>query len=317
MTLDGEQITLDRLIKGRDKLECTWLISKLDPVLIKHLIHILAHERLMRKRNDIIKTLKATSNNWQLTMLIYLLRFLCGQHNKVAAERLARIVTHRTIMRERESLMRLEALLLGSAGLLDLYEEDDYILELKREFDHMAAKYSIRPMLPGEWQLTGFYPNSHPTLRLAQLAASYHYETFAPHSILLSLRRKDIHKLFSGQASEYWVRNFIPKNHDCSASRRIGSFTSDILGINFVAQVAFAYGEYIQSNELIEHAIDLLEEIPSEKNRYTKLWNHHATITHSAYDSQAIIQLSKEYCDRARCEKCPFARMLINFDNAL
>lgn len=317
MTLDGEQITLERLIEGRDKLECTWLISKLSPALVKHLINILSHERMMRKHYEIVQTVKDNSNNWLLASLITLLRFICGRHNRVAAERLAHIVTPRTIMLERSSLMRLEALLLGSSGLLDLYDEDDYIRQLRAEFDHLAAKYSIKPMLPGEWQLSGFYANSHPTLRLAQLAASFHNEELLLSDVATCTRRKDVHKLFSGHASEYWVRNFIPKNHDCTASSRIGAFTSDILGINYVAQMIFAYGEYICSDMLIESAIALLEEIPSERNKYTKLWNSHATITRTAYDSQAMIQLSREYCEKENCAKCPFARLLINLSNEL
>lgn len=313
MTLDGKPITIEQLIEGHDRWECVDLIARLDSSMVKHLFNILSYERMERKSLEIMETLKETSNNWHLTMLIVLMRFIGGKHNRRAAERLARIVTPRTIMLERSSLIRLEALLLGSAGLLDIYAEDDYIRQLREEFEHLAAKYSITPMLPGEWQLSGFYPNNHPTLRLAQLAASFHYETLTLHSVVLCRNRKEVHKLFSGKASEYWVRNFIPHDHNCMASSRIGAFTSDILGINFIVQMEFAYGKYIESNQLIEHAIGLLEQLPSEQNKYTKLWNSCSTITRSAYDSQAIIQLTREYCEKNRCEKCPLARILTTY----
>ena len=90
----------------------------------------------------------------------------------------------------------------------------------------------------------------------------------------------------------------------------MGQFKSDLMGINFVAQIAFAYGSYTQSNRLIDNATALLEDIPAEDNRYIKAWNSVDAIARNAYESQALLQLSTEYCIKGRCEECPLTALL-------
>ena len=73
----------------------------------------------------------------------------------------------------------------------------------------------------------------------------------------------------------------------------------------------YAYGKFIGSDAMINSAIQLLELIPAEVNRYTKVWNSHDNIAKTAIDSQALIQLSREYCERSRCAECRLARKLL------
>lgn len=304
-------LSLERLIEGRKWSECSRYISLLPSSSRNPLLYDLAHERLTRKCNDVMEVLKSNAGDWSQTLLVMLFRFLGGTHNRMAAERLACNVTYHTIMRENSSLKSLEALLLGTAGLLDIYGDDDYINYLRREFDHLAAKYDITPMLPSDWQLSGMYINNHPTLRIAQIASCLHNNMITMQSITQCNTRRDIYALFSGQASSYWTMNFLPHGDTSSVSRRLGSFKSDIMGINFVVPMKYAYGSFLASETMINGAIHLLGLIPAEVNRYTNVWNSHENIATSAISSQALIQLSREYCERGRCGECPLARVLL------
>lgn len=293
-----------------DMSRCTERITILSELDRCQLMNDLAYERMERKQYELLEVLKATNNDWNQTMHIMLFRYVGGQHNKGAADMLARRAHFNNIIRESGSLINIEALLFGTSGLLELLGDEEYALRLKEEFTHLAAKYKIEPMDVNMWKLKGMYANNHPILRIAQLAACFHRHNITMRSILECRKRRDISQLFSASVSDYWLDVMRNLTYGSNVSNRIGSFTSDILGINFVVQMMFAYGHYTHSEELTQRALELLESIPTENNRYTSMWNYYTQVTNSALDSQAIIQLSRQYCECNRCEECPLARAL-------
>lgn len=310
MKNDTTSITLDELRAGRSRGACYRHIASLSAIDYDTLTSHLVGERIMRKYGEIIDIYNRNNGDWSETLHVVLFRFLGGKHNRTATERLAGIVNSRMIMRENSSLAQIEALLLGSAGLLDLYNSDDYINLLRQEFDHMATKYDITPMSHEEWQFSGMYHNNHPTLRIAQIAACLHENKISIPSITSCATRRDVYNLFSGKASEYWMQQVLATNSINNIAPRIGSFKSDILGINLVAPMMYAYGTYTESQMLLSRAMTLLRNIPAEDNRYTRMWSTHIPTPKSATESQAFIQLSTVYCEARRCDNCPLAKLL-------
>lgn len=303
--------SIEELIEGRRRQDCVVHINNIERLRRYDMLNQLSYKRLMRKHDDIIRTLTSVDYDWNQTMIIVLLRYIMGQSNRTQAERLGRLLSYHTIMRENSSLQNLEALFLGTAGLLDIYAEDEYVTRLNMEFRHLMNKYNITPMLAGEWHLSNIYNNAHPVLRLAQLASCIHQNMISMRAVSGCKSRNDVYRLFAGRASQYWVEHFIPKVDTSTISKRVGSFTSDILGINFIAPMLFAYGTYTENETYREQAMTLLEEIPAENNRYTQLWNCHSRIAENAYESQALIQLSREYCEKQLCAECPLAHLLL------
>ena len=296
-----EHATQQRCIEG---------ISRIEPIYRFELINRLAYERFERKYRDIVEIYHRANDNWGQTFHEMLFRVVGGTSNKLVFQELARRVTHTMVQRENNSIVSLEALLLGTAGLLDLYGEDDYIRHLKSDFEHLRIKYNITPLSLKDWRLKNIYPHNHPTLRITQLASCLHNGTITMSSVTACRRRRDVYRLFTGRSSEYWVERFMPNASNLDITRRMGQFKSDLMGINFVAQIAFAYGSYTQSNRLIDNATALLEDIPAEDNRYIKAWNSVDAIARNAYESQALLQLSTEYCIKGRCEECPLTALL-------
>ena len=47
-----------------------------------------------------------------------------------------------------------------------------------------------------------------------------------------------------------------------------------------------------------------LEELKAENNYITRMWEQCGMKTSNAADSQALIQLKKEYCDKKKCLYC-------------
>ena len=48
----------------------------------------------------------------------------------------------------------------------------------------------------------------------------------------------------------------------------------------------------------------MLEEMRAENNHITRMWRECGIEVTNAGDSQALIQLKKEYCDRKDCLRC-------------
>jgi hypothetical protein len=250
--------------------------------------------------------LDSTGGDWNQTMHIMLLKFIGGFDNGDATMELARRIPHATIMRERCSKILIEALLIGTSGLLELYDDrDEHIRILKLEYTHLAAKYSLTPMPATAWKFVNTQTSNHPVLRLAQLAASYVEQEITMSNVVRCRSLGDIYRLFSGHASEYWLTNFIPNTTMQGAANRFGKMKSELLGINFISQMIYAYGNYTHSEALIAQSTQILREIPAEDNRYIKVWNSYGKVAVTAYDSQALLQLSREYCHRQYCHRCP------------
>lgn len=304
--------TIESLKQGARRQECCVHIQSVDALELSILLNRLACERLDRKAHDIMRTLRACDDSWNECFHTMLLSVLGGMDNRAPMLRLAERVTSNMLMRENSSIVKLEALLLGGAGLLEIYGDDDYLRLLREEFHHLAAKYDIVPMMAGEWQLTGLYPHNHPTLRLTQLAACFHNRDFTLQSALECRTSSAVYNFFGGETSDYWLTNFIPASSHSVTSYRMGHLKSDLLGINLIAPMMHAYSAYTRNSNTSNDAIHLLESIAAESNKFTKPWSMAGLTLHNAFESQALIQLSKEYCSRLQCERCPLARCLLN-----
>ena len=304
-----KEYTLEELQKGRLSGACCRHLASMDALQRSVLYNELVFERLQRKYNDILEIYRLSEEEWNQTYYTLLFRVIGGPQNKRAFDKLSRLVPYNVLLRVISSQASLEAILLGSAGLLDLYN-DSYIQYLKKEFEYLKYKYNIEPMDVSEWNTIRIFPNNHPTLRLVQIASSLHNNNISIRRATLCSTRHDVYNIFDGTASEDWIKRVHPGRRDSKIVNHIGHTKCDILGINLIAQINFAYGNYIQSDQLIDNAIALLENIPCEDNRYTRHWNSESVVAQNAFEGQAVLQLSTEYCERNRCQQCPLAALL-------
>ena len=201
-----------------------------------------------------------------------------------------------------------EAMLIGASGLLDNYRDDAYTRSLKQDFDYFSRKYEIAPMTGAEWNLRDIRPANHPLLRIAQLAAFLASNDFLIDRLVECRTAEEVRRLFSAEASDYWYTHYIPATPTRELPKRIGRMKSDLLGINLVSLIQYAYGAYNGNERLRERAFALLEAIPAEENRFMRRWRLYDLHPANAFQSQALLQLATEYCDRRRCAECPVGR---------
>ena len=283
---------------------CATYLTEIDATERTQLLERLFKERVNVKRESIMRTYKEVGEDWNQTLYTLLLKYLGSTHNGSAMEQLSKVVTYSMVAKERGALLNIEALLLGGAGLLELYAEDSYIRALKEEFVHLRTKYNITPLPAEVWRLHNIYPNTHPTLRLVQFSASVHKQTLSFAAATECRTRKDVHSILSGAASEYWLENFA-FGATVNASAHIGAFTNDLLGINVIIPILIANGVYMEDSELISRALMLAKSIPAEDNRYIKMWHTPtAPLAITAIDSQALLHLHRTYCENNLCKAC-------------
>lgn len=309
--MDSKVHSVEGLMQGATSMACCRHIHTVAPIYRHIALSRLAYERLERKAKDTMRSFKECNESWNETFHTILLGVIGGISNRAPMLRLARRVTNNMLMRENSSIVNLEAMLLGGSGLLDLYGDDDYLRLLRQEFGHLSTKYGIKPMSPGEWHLMGIYPHNHPTLRLTQLASCILNSDFTMHSALRCKTQKDVYNYFCGTTSDYWLENFIPSNNHLVTNYRMGHLKSDLLGINLIAPMMYTYGIYTHTDAYLNQAVELQESITGENNKYTKPWIEAGFELHNAFESQALIQLTKEYCSKRRCRECHLARYLV------
>ena len=268
---------------------------------ISQLFDGVEQQRLVRKYNDIITIYERTYKDWNQTCYEILFKMMDVGINKSAYQHLAQSVPYRFLLREVTSQHSVEAMLLGGSGLLSLYEEDEYISTLKEQWNHLANKYNLSPMRYSDWNMAKVRPYNHPVLRLAQLSTLLHSKEFIVNRIISCQTTEDVEKLF--------CVDFVPARESVNVSKRIGKEKSHILGINLVIPIQIAYADNIGKGSLRERAITLLGTLPAENNRYTRRWMQEGLFLQNAKDSQAVIQIVTEYCQKDRCNECPVMQL--------
>ena len=292
-------------------VDCGGAFAKLDPLVRTTIMTHLLVERLYRKHNDLLQIHRDGKEDWSETFHVMLFRTMGDTRNKEAFTQLAQRVPYRIVSHERGSLLTVEALLLGGSGLLEQRTEDEYVLALKREFDYLRNKYNITPLPPSIWDLANIQPYNAPVLRLVQLAAFLCARDFVFDRVISCRTTDDVLQIFSAEASDYWMTHFSPGRISSFSPKRIGEGKAYIMGINFVVPMIFAYGDYTSDEKLRNAALTLLEQIPCERNRYIYDWAESGVEMHNAFDSQAMLQLSREYCEKGRCAACAIGKKMI------
>lgn len=308
---DAAQRMARRLEARAGEHACGGYLAALDPLQRTEICTALLFDRLQRKMRTVEALRTEAVENWNQTFYLLYFRTLGDRRNQEAYLELARRVPYRIVLRERRVPHAIEAMLFGASGLLELYRHDEYTLNLRRNFEHLAAKYEIKPLDAAAWELSEIRPANHPVLRLAQAAEFFAQDDFLVERTMACRTEEDVRRLFGVEASDYWKTHFIPGSESDARPKRIGAFKANIIGINLVAVLQFAYGSYTSSERLRDSALALLERLPAEDNRYMREWAAAGVLSRNAFESQALLQLATEYCAAHRCAECPVGRRIL------
>ena len=296
--------SIDWLLYREAALPCLDHITGIAPLHIDCWMEALLSERLERKTHDIFLLLDAYQTDWNEVFYITLTRNFGFGVNNDAFERLAKSLPLRCIQKQRNSHSQIEAMLFGQAGMLEEENDDHYYRLLQREYDFLRHKFGLSPMEDFVFKNLRTRPVNFPYLKVAQLAALWvRYDTLFS-AILEARSTGEIKKYFRIPPSGYWETHYHFRYASPRKEKTIGENALNILLINTVVPMLFAYGLHNKRPEYCERATRLLESIPPEKNTIvTTFYNAGITVRHAG-DSQALIQLKREYCEKKKCLYC-------------
>lgn len=289
---------------------CHRNLGKVDRNLFFLNLQVLAVERLERKCGDIHCILEQTRNDWQECFYRLLCKYWAGNVNADPFYQLALALPYKVLLKHADQTEVLEALLLGSAGLLG-GGGDEYTSDLKREYCYWQAKYSLSPLAPEIWKFMRTRPDAFPTVRLALLAAFFYRFTDWVGEIIQAQTLKEVLGLLDVQASAYWDDHYRLGIASSYHPKRLGDNLKRIIMINAVIPFLFSYGKGQGNEDYCEKALSWLEELRPEQNYIIADWESCGFRCQTALQTQALIQLRKEYCDKHRCLQCRIGREVL------
>ena len=287
---------------------CHEILSRLPLLKVHAWFSTLQVERLQQKAEAIRRRLERCGHNWEDACFVTLARNFGFGLNGDAFEAWATRLPLRAVDKHRDNLFQVEAFFFGMAGLLDGEQEEGYACGLRREFAYLQRKFSLpEPMSAGQWRFLRLRPGNFPHVRLAQLAYLY-YQSEGLFSRVLEAETVDsLRKLFVGvRTSEFWTEHFHFRKASPRRVKSLGAGAVDLIVLNTVAPMLYAYGQYRSDERLCGRASRLLESLKAEDNSLIRRWARAGLPVRTAADSQALLQLQKEYCDKRDCLRCRF-----------
>ncbi len=288
---------------------CYSVFPSLSKLVVHSWFSALQVERLEQKKALIMRRLEKCDYNWEDVFFITLARNFGFGLNGDAFELWASGLPLRAVDKHRDNLLQVEAFFLGQAGLLEEDEplDDSYFQNLKKEYRYLQHKFELpEPMPLITWRFLRLRPGSFPHIRLAQLAYLYHERQSLLSYILEAENLDAVKKLLNSSTSPYWEEHFTFKKQSPRRKKGIGENALNLIVINTVIPFLYTYGLHKGNDALCERAIRFLEGIKAENNYVIRQWSGAGISVNTAADSQALLQLQKEYCDKKDCLRCRF-----------
>ncbi len=268
-------------------------------------------ERLERKTTAIHSTLERNGKDWEETFYQFVARNFGLKVNADAFGTLAETLPQKILARNRDDLLKIEALLFGQAGMLERSFEEAYPLALQKEYLFLKKKYTLSPIASVQWKYLRLHPSNFPTIRLAQFARLVYSAAQLFSKILEVKSQAEIEVLFEVKLDGYWLTHYTFEQVSAPRRKSFGKEAIRLLTINTIVPFLFLYGKINGDESFKDQALRLLETLPAEKNAIIRGWEALGVEANSAYRTQALLQLKNEYCAKKRCLECAIGAAIL------
>lgn len=302
------------LVGATIEVPCATKIKQVPHLTIVEWVEGLAFERLHGKVERIHQLLDSFNGSWEDVCYVTLARNFGFGINNDAFERLARRTPLRLLGKHSDSVLQIEALLFGQAGMLDAQKPgmDSYYNQLCTEYAFLSNKFQLTPMEKESWKLFRIRPQNFPYRRIAMLAQFIDGGFRMMNRILEAEVEKEMRALFEVELSGYWTKHYTFGKPNDRATATLSRSSIDIILINTVAPLLYAYGELTGNYEMTDKAIKLLEDLRAESNSIVSHFVAYGIDCPDALTSQALVQLKREYCDARKCIYCKIGHHLLS-----
>ncbi len=312
----------DELVRSDALPRCKHVLADIPTLTVHSWMSALQVERLEQRTAQIMRRREDCNKNWEDTFFVTLARNFGFGLNGDAFERWANGIPMSAVGKHRDNLFQIEAIFFGQAGLLqpDMIpshyiaeaETDEYLQSLRKEYRYLQQKFSLVPMDSRLWRFLRLRPQNFPHIRIAQLAMLYYEQRLNLSRLINAETLHDIHLLLTSHVSDYWRTHYtFASTQSPPIDKNLSTNSLNLIIINSVVPMLFAYGRYKGEENLCERAITLLESLPPENNHIIRSWSSAGIRSESAADTQALIQLTRNYCEPHNCLRCRFGSEFI------
>lgn len=262
-------------------------------------------QRLNRKVDNLIDFLGDAIENRNDAWYFLLATAFGGRLNKQPFQHLVNILPLNVIRREAWDTSRVEALLFGCSGMLEVSSGDRYVQQIQKEWKLLKNKYALSSMDASSWKFRGVRRSSFPSLKLAQLASLLSTwkwcEDFTENT-------KEILARFNTEltlrVNEYWKTHSAFGKEIDMHSTSLSANAKGLLIINSLAPYLVYLGRIEGKMSRIDQAMEVLEHLKAENNYITRQFKALSLLPKNAAQSQGLIELKNEFCNFKRCLSC-------------
>ena len=115
---------------------------------------------------------------------------------------------------------------------------------------------------------------------------------------------------FKVKTSDYWETHYTFGKSSKKSTKNITTSFVDLVMINTVIPLRFAYLKSFGKDDNEELLIQILH-IKSEKNTVVTTFNSLKKVANNAMQTQALIQLKINYCDKNKCLQCAIGHVIL------
>ena len=289
---------------------CEKELTSIDSFTFKNWQERLFFERLERKSKHIQELLEQTNQDWEAVLFCLLAKNFGLNTNGDLFLRIVQSIPFTTFRKESFELENLEALLFGKAGLLVGDKEDSYFKNLVTRYTYLSHKYQLEESVFEPVQFFKHRPDNFPTIRLSQLAGLYSNQHNLFSKLIEAKSVQDIYKIFKVSVSDYWQTHYLFDKESPKKKKALTASFIDLIIINTIIPIQFAFAKS-QGASISEQLIDLLQDVVSESNGIIQKFHSFGIKAQNAFETQSLLQLKNEYCNRSKCLECAIGMELL------
>lgn len=293
---------------------CYRIVPNLPRLMIHSWLTALHVERLEQKTDSIRRRLHLFNGDWEKVYFTTLARNFGFGINGDAFELWAESIPLHDVDHHRDNIFQIEAIFFGQAGLLSPESvpekhmqqamEEGYFEQLRKEYLYLSHKFNLSPIDVKCWRFLRLRPQNFPYIRISQLANLYYHHRALLSQMIESTTIGEMESKLQTTVSPYWQTHYVFGSESGRREKRLSNASMQVILINTVIPMLFAYGRYKNEVVLCDRALSFLEQVKRENNHIVRMWEACGLKAENAADSQALIQLKNEYCDKRDCLRC-------------
>jgi hypothetical protein len=296
-------------INSKKWVACQNEIGCIDDFIIYQQKEKAVFNRLLRKSQDVVELLDENNGDQEKIFYHLLFKTFGSKFNQRPFEQLASKFDVKIISKLNSDIFKTQAYLFGLAGFLNdtSVDDDSYFRELQLEYQYLKKLFSLSEMNRDEWKFAAVRPHNYPTVRLAQLV----HVLIKASDLRKSIDIDEIINRLTINLDDYWKRHYMFGRVGKRMNPNLTTSFIDLILINVYVLFYFSIGVFQANETLKDLALDWLEKVASEKNGIITKWKEYGVNCKSAFDSQALIELKNEFCDKNQCLNCKIGQKLL------